>query len=226
MDKSLLNRLEATCGASCYHTPDKCHCFGVMSDETLDDLGLDRDDCLPDHAFYEKEHCPHYDAENYYVKKNHDEIKMFVRKYLGDRFSEEEIENHISTAISINTEGGDWTAGLMMAKVLKGVPKVDQADDKSGFVYLIHTIHGVKIGRTKRLKYRFNELGVKMPFDIIHAEYYEVSDYISEETNMHRKYSDLRINGEWFNLSRKDIVDIRNYFNQERYGNDVQRKED
>lgn len=69
MNKLLLRRLEETCGASCYHTPSKCDCFGVIPDDVMEDIGLDAEDNKPEDAFYEIEHCPFYDKCRYEICK-------------------------------------------------------------------------------------------------------------------------------------------------------------
>jgi hypothetical protein len=78
-----------------------------------------------------------------------------------------------------------------------------------GYVYLLKSDHGYKIGRSIDVKSRTKLFGIKLPFDIevLHYGYFE--DYIEAERMLHQKYAGKRLNGEWFDLCGRDIEDIK-----------------
>jgi hypothetical protein len=83
----------------------------------------------------------------------------------------------------------------------------------NGYVYIIRTLNSthVKIGKTinitNRLKSLYTNIG-----DIYLFGYIYCVDYSKIETELHRKYKDKRIRGEWFDLSKEDIEDISNEY--------------
>lgn len=213
IDNELLKRLEETCGASCYHSPDTCHCFGVMSDEELEDLGMDREDSNEDNAFYEMEHCPFYDRERYYVCKGKDDVRNLVREFLGDVFSESEIKEYSDNAVKIYEAGGDYTGGLVFIKATRNMSKdlKNNRADRAQYVYLLHTEHSVKIGRSFTPERRTSHLSTKVPFKVLKIDIYNVENMSKEEAFLHRKYKTNRLNGEWFNLNDTQLIEIDEY---------------
>lgn len=69
IEKLMLDRLKKTCGGDCISDPYTCSCFGPMTSEAYKDLGLNWSDISPDEAFYKKEHCSHYDREQFYLRE-------------------------------------------------------------------------------------------------------------------------------------------------------------
>ncbi|MEK5109916.1 GIY-YIG nuclease family protein, partial [Cytobacillus sp. FSL K6-0129] len=51
---------------------------------------------------------------------------------------------------------------------------------------------------------------VKLPFEWDYIKIVESKDYSLTEQLLHDKFSDKRVNGEWFDLSDEDISDIEN----------------
>lgn len=80
--------------------------------------------------------------------------------------------------------------------------------ESGGYVYLIKSEYGYKIGKTKNLKQRTQLFGVKLPFPIEIAGYGWFEDYSSAETEYHRRYAHKRLEGEWFKLSESDVRTI------------------
>lgn len=81
----------------------------------------------------------------------------------------------------------------------------------SGFVYVLRSPYGYKIGKTIHLKTRLQMFGVKLPFpnSVEHCAWFE--DYSSAERQFHAQFADKRLEGEWFNLSQADLEIIRNF---------------
>jgi hypothetical protein len=76
---------------------------------------------------------------------------------------------------------------------------------RAGFVYLIKSPYGYKIGKTKNMKQRSQLFSVKLPFSIEILRYGWFDDYSSAEAQFHREYAHKRLEGEWFNLNEADI---------------------
>ncbi|MEY6431239.1 GIY-YIG nuclease family protein [Thioalkalicoccus limnaeus] len=86
-----------------------------------------------------------------------------------------------------------------------------KASDAAGYVYLIRSLYGYKIGKTKRMKERARLFSVKLPFDFEIAHYAWCADYHRAETILHRRYGHKRLNGEWFSLDHADVEEIKRF---------------
>lgn len=79
-----------------------------------------------------------------------------------------------------------------------------------GFVYLLKGIHGFyKIGKAKEPVQRIRRLEVVLPFPIEVEHLIECRDYNIAEVKLHRRYSEQRKNGEWFELSPEQVEEIK-----------------
>ncbi|MCP4370291.1 MAG: GIY-YIG nuclease family protein [Deltaproteobacteria bacterium] len=82
--------------------------------------------------------------------------------------------------------------------------------DKLGYIYLIKEFHSgtYKIGRTVNVSKRANLFEVKLPFKIKLIHHFPASDMYEAESILHKKYKELRTNGEWFSLDQDDVNEI------------------
>lgn len=91
-------------------------------------------------------------------------------------------------------------------------------DDKdTGYVYIIETKHGYKIGQTKDWRKRINQIDNAMPINIDRKIIIKCNQYKSKEKVLHYTLTDKRIKGEWFLLSESDIeyiIDIEKSENE------------
>lgn len=78
-----------------------------------------------------------------------------------------------------------------------------------GYVYLVRSPYGVKIGKSVNVKNRTRLFEVKLPFPITVEHYAWFEDYSFAERDLHRQYHAQRLEGEWFDLSPADIAAIK-----------------
>ena len=83
------------------------------------------------------------------------------------------------------------------------------AKTRSGFIYILRTSGGTKIGRTASKDKRYQELITNIPYDVLSWDIFPVKDMYSEEKNLHRKYKEKNINREWFDLNWQDYQQIK-----------------
>lgn len=88
---------------------------------------------------------------------------------------------------------------------------ISRVQQKVGFVYFLKSIHGFKIGCTSRLKTRMNEFGVLLPFDVSLHSIIQCQSYVHLEGSIHKLLDHKRINGEWFEMNKKDFLDLDKY---------------
>lgn len=86
-----------------------------------------------------------------------------------------------------------------------------------GYVYLIHSEHGTKIGKSKRPIQRIAQLQTQMPFIFKYIENTFVENCSETETYLHKEFASKRLNGEWFNLSEEDIIHAREILKKRDY---------
>lgn len=81
---------------------------------------------------------------------------------------------------------------------------------KPGYVYLIRAESGYfKIGRTVNPDDRMKTFGVKLPFEVKFECVVNAENMIQLERDLHERFADKRINGEWFNLNDADVEYIK-----------------
>lgn len=78
-----------------------------------------------------------------------------------------------------------------------------------GYVYFVSCNGLVKIGRTKNFKDRMDVYSVKSPFETKILHQIKTDDSVSLEKHFHTIFMDKRTSGEWFDLTDKDIENIK-----------------
>lgn len=78
-----------------------------------------------------------------------------------------------------------------------------------GYVYLIKSQYGFKIGKTVNMKSRTRLFEVKLPFPIEVEHFAWFENYSEAERSLHQQFQAKRLEGEWFNLDASDIAYIR-----------------
>jgi hypothetical protein len=79
-------------------------------------------------------------------------------------------------------------------------------------IYLIrHDSGAVKIGYSKNPERRVQALDV-MPYPVVELEFSKcVRDAKSVERELHERYSDKQIRGEWFDLSESEVEELKQW---------------
>lgn len=72
---------------------------------------------------------------------------------------------------------------------------------KAGYVYIIKSEYGYKIGKSRKLENRIKKFGVLLPFTFELVCFIKSMNFSKIEKELHSIFEQDRINGEWFNLS-------------------------
>ncbi|QRP63222.1 GIY-YIG nuclease family protein [Rhodanobacter sp. FDAARGOS 1247] len=83
------------------------------------------------------------------------------------------------------------------------------ASPTGGYVYVIRSKLGFKIGKTVNLRSRTRLFAVKLPFPTSVEHYAWFEDYTHAERSFHLRYHEKRLEGEWFDLSESDLKAIK-----------------
>lgn len=78
-----------------------------------------------------------------------------------------------------------------------------------GYVYLIWSQYGYKIGKAVNVKSRTKLFEVRLPFPIRVEHYAFFNDYTQAERTLHNHFQDKRLEGEWFRLTEADVALIK-----------------
>jgi hypothetical protein len=78
-----------------------------------------------------------------------------------------------------------------------------------GYIYVIKSEYGYKIGKSRNLKDRTRLFSVKLPFPVSIEMSGWSPTYSQKERDLHRRFAHKRLEGEWFNLTGADLDLIR-----------------
>lgn len=108
-------------------------------------------------------------------------------------------------------EGMEFTANIPgTAGASRRLPTVATP----GYVYVIHSQYGYKIGKTVNLKTRTKLFEVKLPFPVKLEHYAWFDNYSVAERDFHEMFREQRLEGEWFDLKPADLARIRTFGKQ------------
>lgn len=87
---------------------------------------------------------------------------------------------------------------------------IKKARNPQGYVYLIQSSTGhYKIGHTANPLKRLRTFEAKLPFEIEYVHLIATTNRFALEKELHTKFADRRVRGEWFALTSADIAYIK-----------------
>lgn len=133
------------------------------------------------------------------------EILMKDLQTLYENMTDEEIKKY-----NKDKKDEEYLEWVRMNEDMYDRPEPDEvrkSNEHVGYVYLIHENmnDSYKIGRTKNISTRSKLFSIKLPFDWQFEEIIETDACVYLEKELHNKFSEKRINGEWFTLSKRDV---------------------
>jgi hypothetical protein len=84
-------------------------------------------------------------------------------------------------------------------------------EQEIGYIYLIKSDLGYKIGKSSKLPQRVRQIGIQVPFEHEFIFSAKFKAYHLVEKILHNQFSSKRIKGEWFDLTEEDVLCIREY---------------
>ena len=75
-----------------------------------------------------------------------------------------------------------------------------------GYVYLLRSGTHYKIGKTRDLESRIDQIRLQLPWPVEVVHKIETDDPDGIETYWHKRFSEKRENGEWFDLTSDDVA--------------------
>ncbi len=84
--------------------------------------------------------------------------------------------------------------------------RLPSLDTQEGFVYLMQWEDEYKIGKAVDVERRQKRLARELDRDITVLHRIFSADYTRAESDLHRKYDDKRLHGEWFALAADDVA--------------------
>lgn len=107
----------------------------------------------------------------------------------------------------LNVIEEDYAKYVALPKMLK-VDSIKRPRTRAGYVYILRALHDptiFKIGRTNNPDNRLRTFNVKLPFDVEYLCVLKTDDMYVLEYQLHLKFADKRLSGEWFSLSANDL---------------------
>lgn len=113
------------------------------------------------------------------------------------------IEKEVIVAGNYNANQYDRTLWYAFRDEARFLPDSSTKQGVHGFIYVVESDGKYKIGLTRDVRRRVKQLG-----NPVVVASYESSDVYKDEADLHKKFSEKRIVGEWFDLSPSDLEAI------------------
>lgn len=167
--------------------------------------------------------CPKEEIERVLVMFEMELVKKYNSIYnfindIGDTNSNRKLYNcnlgNYLVSIFIDKDGSyklKFGYRIETTKKYRGTFLLNEFNREAGFVYILKSEFGYKIGKSKDISKRNKIFEVKLPFPFKITHYIKTIHYHLLEKQLHEKYHDKLINGEWFELNENDINELRVY---------------
>jgi hypothetical protein len=149
-----------------------------------------------------KRHRAHYAADIFAHLAYHFDSQFMELQDL-DLISEAFADTHIGNMATAEKNR------ILRGESRKSAKKVSK-QRVTGYVYLVAGEGGVyKIGKTTQLDKRVNFFEIKLPFPIELVCVIPSDDISGLERQMHKRFADKHVNGEWFKLTQQEVEEIK-----------------
>lgn len=88
--------------------------------------------------------------------------------------------------------------------------------ERRGYVYVLHSAGVYKIGHSKEVNHRLSEIAPVMPYPVEIYLTIATEDRFILERDLHRRFANKRLNGEWFDLGAAELKYIESLSMQAR----------
>ena len=145
---------------------------------------------------------------------SNNDLRLYGRQNVGSP-SQTTVENHFPRRTLLVEALRNWTnlpENLRYAAVGKMLPEPVVAPMEinrhrsDGHVYLIKAGNYYKIGRSDELERRVKEIRIALPQAATLEHTITTDDPPGIEAYWHRRFADKRANGEWFELSKSEVL--------------------
>lgn len=179
---------------------------------------------------YEQSDLRHYMSVDEHETQTRKTVSSF-RAIISDAVAkgvEQATKDNLSTLEEIQSERAALEKRLERIKELEERAAAREAAKMqrkprslAGYVYVVKSLHPAplyKIGRSNRPDKRTELFGIEVPFDIEVMHTIQTDDMYALESELHAKFADKRVRGEWFNLSADDLTVISELARQQTDG--------
>jgi len=129
-------------------------------------------------------------------------LNSFAKNYIIENNLENELQSRMIEALNLSR---DYNMKLKEKKKNKLT---------TGYIYLIKSELGYKIGKTKNIDQRDKIFSVKMPFDYEYEDFKICNNYHQLELELHKEFEQKKINGEWFQLNSEEVNRVKEVLNK------------
>jgi hypothetical protein len=147
-----------------------------------------------------------HQRQRWFVMDSREDIKLIIeecKRYLKKYKTDEDIEK-INDQLTLEAERKFGPRPRNSTTIKK--EKVTY----EGYIYFLQDDIGrTKIGKTKDIDKRIFNIGILLPKQPILFHFFKTQDMTKSEKELHKKYIKYRLDGEWFNLPKKELDKIK-----------------
>jgi len=146
------------------------------------------------------------------------EADLYILKYNGGKIVEIKNAKKILSSLhefydNVDDEFVEEYNYNIHEQYIKQTNTTIKPQKKLGYIYLIESGGYHKIGVSKNPLKRISQLMTIPPFNAEIIDQVYSDDIYKLEERMHNYFCEQRTNGEWFDLSDNDVLEIKKWFN-------------